>query len=164
MKKLAIGVTILVVLVFGTNVVAAGKDDNPLADWGYIKDKVDAIWGVLTDSDYGLEAIDDEIESIENNMPQSTWSSGHATINPGADTWDFGPYDEVRHFSLTATGDNIISLDLFVRVVDAWVELPGLGTNQDTLIYEFDAKEWRIEAFNHGGVDHTYSFNYTATY
>jgi len=82
MKKLVIGVTILVVLVFGTNVVAAGKDDNALTDWGYIKDKVDAIWGILTDSDYGLGAIDDEIESIENAMPQFTSSSGHATIGP----------------------------------------------------------------------------------
>jgi len=105
MKKLVIVISIigiLVISVLGSNVMAV-RPDNPLDNWAYIKEKVDAIWDTITDLDYGLSAIDNKIISLDSTARINT-AQGYVLTDEnqtGFNIYGSDTYDGGAHFSIT---------------------------------------------------------------
>jgi hypothetical protein len=181
MKKVVIVISIIGILIIGVvgnTVMAVPPSGTPLADWEYIKGKIDGIWDTITDSDYGLSAIDNKIISLDStariNTAQGFVIDGDEII--GVDVYDSDIYDGGAHFSITIhlreqlNSGEIISIypHYSAEGVGSYtVNAINIGSSDSTGLYyyELDARKCNISYTSKSdGDDLTFGWGVTTTY
>lgn len=172
MRKLLIVTTIVVLIASLTvSTVLAAKPgsappSNPVDEWGVLLDKLENL-------DADLAAVSAGVDEVKSAMVRMEGGYGSFLVDTYVDPagfWvgytDFGPYDEMRHISVTARAMDFADID--VTVSARWEtsgnvlivsELPP----SDQVIFEFDAMYWRISGRSNSSGGEV-EFQYTVTY
>jgi len=182
-KRVFVLVTVLAlvgILAASTTAIAAKPAANPVELWQATLSKVSDIWDLLV----GMEATASNIVMESGSgffVVNGEEPEGFMFADRGWHHIQFGPYDEVRHVSVTAVihngsfvGDPSIAIAVDFGEGIGWKllagEYSGGSERLDRVTLEFDAKEWRITATSRvyavdsGFANSVVQYYYTETY
>ena len=160
-----LGVISIILGLGGIAAAASPPENKPTEAWDKIVAGIDNILTAIGDLADDLTSIESKIDSQPGNVAQYTYLTGNRTLSPGYDELTFtNTNSQIRHVSLTAKGEALISLELYIKVGNEEIRLESNdGSGGNVLVYEFDAKEFKIKAFNHSGYE-DYTYYYTVSY
>jgi len=193
-KRIIVLITTLAlvgILAASSTAMASKPPPNPVEQWEVLVAKVSDIWDILTGAgglaeiNQALSDIQDTLDGLKSPADLTAMESGSGFLplegpcvmtGHWTGTVQFGPYDEVRHVSVTAkvsSGDTSWTAE--VRVLAGFETSSGttswrvVGWSMDPgtamISIEFDAKQWAMQAWTSGGVgDGELQYNYTVTY